>query len=172
MAGGEQDGQRHESALRRVRIVELRDAGLTFREIAEEVGLSLAATWEHYQKAMRQIPAAAVAAHAERVAARREEQLRRVDMEREAVVAVLAARHITISNGHVVSEITGHDDDGKPIYGDPVLDDAPVLAAVDRLIKLDDQEARLLGMYPKQSEVSTGGLVRYVIEHVSAEDLM
>lgn len=161
MAGGEQRNERHESAIRRARIVELRDAGLTFREIAAEVGLAYQTVWDHYQKAMRDIPAAAVAAHRELIARRRDEQLRRIDMEREAVMEVLAARHVTVSNGQIIRE------DGQPI-----LDDAPVLVAVDRLVKLDDQEAKLLGLYaPTKSrvEVVDDTVARMLVEQLEAE---
>lgn len=149
MARGEQGNQRHRSAVLRARIVELRDEGLTFQAIAAEVGISAQTTWQHYQNAMREIPAAAVKVHQETIEKRRDEQLRRIDMEREAVMAVLTARHLTISNGHIIAEIVGRDEAGKPIYGEPILDDGPVLTAVDRLHKLDDQEAKLLGLYPK-----------------------
>ncbi len=159
MVAGEHGNQRHKTALMRARIVELRDQQMTFREIAAEVDLSLARVWQHYQAAMREIPAAAVTAHAERVAARREEQLRRIDMERESVLAVLEARHVIVSNGKVMYE-----------GSEPLLDDAPVLAAVDRLVKLDDQEAKLLGMYPK-TEVNVSGGVEYVVRGLAGEDL-
>jgi len=158
--GRERGNQKHQSALLRARIVELRDEGLTFREIAAEVNRDVHTTWNHYQKAMRDIPAPMVAAHAEQVANRREEQLRRIDMEREAVLEVLAARHVTVSNGKVMYE-----------EDRPILDDAPVLAAVDRLIKLDDQEAKLLGLNAK-SEVNVSGGVKYEIVGVPVEDLM
>lgn len=160
MADREYGNRRHQSAQLRARIVELRDEGLTFREIAAEVNRDVHSTWTHYQKAMRDIPAPMVAAHAEQVANRREEQLRRIDMEREAVLEVLAARHVTVSNGKVMYE-----DDA------PILDDAPVLAAVDRLIKLDDQEAKLLGLNAK-TEISHSGGVKYEVVGVPVEDLM
>jgi AcrR family transcriptional regulator len=160
MAGGEQRNERHISAERRVRIVELRDQGLTFREIVAETGLAYGTVWQHYQKAMRDLPAAISEAHAERAAERVGEQLRRIDMEREAVMEVLTARHVTVNQGRVVTE------DGQPI-----LDDAPVLAAVDRLVKLDDQEAKLLGLYAEQKVNLSGGL-KYEIVGVSPEDLV
>lgn len=159
MAGGEHGSERHKAAERRRRVVELRDEGFSFRDIGTELGVSMQRAWQLYQAAMREIPAAAVAAHAEKLAERRDEQLRRIDMEREAVMDVLAARHVTVSNGQVMRE------DGKPI-----LDDAPVLAAVDRLVKLDDQEAKLLGLYAKTEVNHTGG-VTYRIVGVSPEEL-
>lgn len=161
MPGGERRNERHQSATRRARIVELRDAGLTFREIAAEVGLAVPTVWQHYQKAMRDIPASAVAAHRELITQRRDEQLRRIDMEREAVMEVLAARHVTVSNGQIIRE------DGQPI-----LDDGPVLTAVDRLVRLDDQEAKLLGLYaPTKSriEVLDDDVARQLVEQLEAE---
>lgn len=158
MAGGEHGNQRHETALRRAHIVELRDQGFTFQEIATQVGLAYATTWQHYQNAMREIQTPAVEAHQANLAARRDEQLRRIDMEREAVVAVLTARHVTISNGVLVRD-ENHD---------PVLDDAPVLTAVDRLVKLDDQEAKLLGLYTAE-KIDHSGAVQYEIIHTRRE---
>lgn len=149
MAGGDTGNYKHRSAEIRARIVELRDQDMSFRQIAAEVDLSLSNTWQHYQAAMRNIPAAAVAAHEAVRAARLEEQLRRIDMEREVVMNILADNHIIVSNGKVMYE------DGATI-GDP----APVLAAVDRLVKLDDQEARLLGLNAK-TEISHTGTVKY-----------
>ncbi len=169
MAGGERGNERHRAAQNRDRIVELRDQGLTFRDIAAELGVSHQRVWEQYQRAMRDRPV--VAAHAERLEARREEQLRRIDMEREVLDDIVAKRHVTISNGHVVSEITGHDDDGKPIYGDPYEDDAPTMAAIDRLGKLDDQEAKLLGMYPK-TEIAQSVTWRHEIVGVDIKDIL
>lgn len=158
---GEHGNQRHQSAQLRKRIVELRDQGLSFREIAAEVNRAVDTTWRHYQNAMREIPAAAVAAHAETMAARRDEQLRRIDLERESVMEVLTAFHVTVSQGRVVNLDSG----------DPVADTAPVLAAVDRLVKLDDQEAKLLGLYAK-TEVNVSGGVKYEVVGVPVEDLM
>lgn len=148
MAGGEHGNQRHEAALRRDRVLELRDQGLTFKEIGTELGVGEARAWQIHKKALRERPALAAAAlrDEERKQAQLaviDEQRRDIDMEREAVMAVLTARHITISNGIAVR-----------VDGETVLDDAPVLAAVDRLVRLDellvklaDQEAKLLGLY-------------------------
>lgn len=159
MPGGDLRRRRSTSSAEiRSRIVELRNQDWTFREIADhpDVNLDVANVWRHYQAAMRLIPAAAVEEHQAKVATRLDEQLRRIDMAREIAMDILAKRHVHISNGHVVSEITGQDEEtGRPIYGDPYEDDAPTMAAIDRLQKLDDQEAKLLGMYPKQQVAIT-----------------
>lgn len=150
MPGGDLRNRGRATAELSARIVELRDADWTFREIAAEVDRDVAVVWRNYQRAMRRIPAAAVEQHQAKIALRLDEQLRRIDMEREVLDDIVAKRHVHISNGHVVSEIIGQDELGKPIYGEPYEDDAPTMAAIDRLGKLDDQEAKLLGMYPKQ----------------------
>jgi IS30 family transposase len=157
---GEHGNHRHVSAQRRKRVVELRDEGLSFRQIAAEVGIDVHTAWRHYQAACRAIPAEAIAAHAANQAKRRAEQLERIDMERESVMEVLTAFHVTVSQGRVVSL-----DDGGPIE-----DTAPVLAAIDRLVKLDDQEAKLLGLYAEQKMAVSGG-VRYEVVGVNPDDL-
>ena len=91
----------------------------------------------------------------------RDRQLARLALARAACLDVLARLHVHVSGGQVVRD-----------SGEVVEDDGPVLAAVDRLLKVDDQEARLLGLYPAGS-VQVGGTVRYVIEmgdEVSAGD--
>jgi hypothetical protein len=148
MAGGDHGNERHEAAIRRDRVLELRDQGLTFKEIGADLGVTEQRAWQIHKKALRERPV--LAASAERDRERKEAQLAQIDeqrrdadMAREAVMSVLTARHITISNGIAVR-----------VDGEPVLDDAPVLAAVDRLVRLDelltklnDHEAKLLGLY-------------------------
>lgn len=158
MAGGEHSGERRRAALNADRIVELRDQGLTFREIAAEVGVSFQRCWQIYQKALRDRPV--IAEHVAKRAERAAEQLRRIDMEREAVVEVLANRHVMVSNGVIVKE-----------DGTPILDDGPILAAVDRLVKLDDQEAKLLGLYAK-TEVEHSGGVRHELVGVDPREIV
>lgn len=157
MVAGEHGNQRHETAQLRTQIVELRDEGLTFRQIAAEVHRDVATVWQHYQNAMRAIPAAAVAAHEETRRARRDEQLRRIDMERDTVMEILAKTNRTIvtPSGKVIPDVE---------------DDATVLAAIDRLVKLDDQEAKLLGLNAK-TEVNHSGTVSYELTGVDPATL-
>lgn len=151
MAGGNTRRNEREIAELRKRIVELRDEGLDFREIAAEVGRDVAVVWRHYQAVMRQIPAAAVEEHARKAAERLDEQLRRIDMAREVLEPIVFGHHVQVSNGIIVRPIVGRDTNGKPKYGEPLTDHEPVMKAIDRLGRLDDQEAKLLGMYPKQT---------------------
>lgn len=151
MAGGNTSRNEHQVAELRKRIVELRDEGLEFREIADEVDRDVKTVWKHYQNAMRQIPAAAVEEHAKKAAQRLDEQLRRIDMAREMLEPIIFGHHVQVSNGIIVRPIKGRDAAGKPVYGEPLADHEPVMKAIDRLQRLDDQEAKLLGMYPKQT---------------------
>jgi len=144
-------GSAKASAEIRERIVRLRDEGLEFREIAEQVGRDVAVVWRHYRNAMRPIPAAAVAEHTEKCARRLDEQLRRIDMEREVLEDIVFGCHVHVSNGIVVRPLLGRDENGERIYGEPLKDPSPVMKAIDGLRALDDQEAKLLGLYPKQA---------------------
>lgn len=56
------------------------------------------------------------------------------EMARE-VWAVLQRNHVVVSQGRVVE-----------LDGVPIPDDAPVLAATDRLLKIQERRARLLGL--------------------------
>jgi hypothetical protein len=54
---------------------------------------------------------------------------------------VLEANHITVSQGRVVC-VAGPDGDEVP-----VPDDAPVLNAIDRIVKIDQEIAKIYGAY-------------------------
>jgi hypothetical protein len=56
--------------------------------------------------------------------------------------------------------------------GEPVLDDAPVLAAIDRLLRIQERRARLLGLdAPTRSriEVVDDDVARMLVEQLEAE---
>ena len=62
---------------------------------------------------------------------------------KQAVWAVLEANHLVISDGRVVA-----------LDGEPIPDDEPVLKAVDRLVKINQELAKIYGVYaPVQSRV-------------------
>jgi hypothetical protein len=153
-------------AERDTQVVALKRQDLSFQQIADHLGISKAGAIRSFQRTKRRIDNATDADYA----AYRDEQLAAIAAMREVCDEIIAARHVSISNGHVVSEIKGIDDDGNLIYGDPYEDDAPVLAAIDRRIKLDDQEAKLLGLYAKV-EVSHSGGVTYEIVGVDMSKL-
>lgn len=64
---------------------------------------------------------------------------------KQAVWVVLEANHLVISEGRVVS-----------LDGEPIPDDEPVLKAVDRLVRIDQELAKIYGAYaPSRHEVRT-----------------
>jgi hypothetical protein len=82
---------------------------------------------------------------------------------------VLGRRHLVVSNGRVVRHFIGverHEDgiekldaDGKtiPVFED-MEDDGPILAAIDRITRVDQEIAKIYGAYaPVKHEVRTIG---------------
>ncbi len=73
-------------------------------------------------------------------------QLERLDFMYDAVLRVLETEHYTVSQGRLIYL---HED------APPLADDSPVLAAVDRLLKIENQRAELLGLKaPTKSTVT------------------
>lgn len=148
MAGGDLGNRRHETAELKARIIRLRDEGLSFREIADEVDRDVACVWRHYKTEMDKIPVPDATAHAARAEQRKEAQLRRIDMQREIHEAIIMAAHKTVT---VSGKILDVDDHG------------PIFAATDRLVKLDNQEAELLGLKSEQRVSHSGGVTYEIV---------
>lgn len=110
------------------RVVALKRQGLTFLQIASELAISKSQAHRAFQRALNRIPADDVRAY-------REEQLEHIELAREVVLDVLSSytENLLVSREGDVIEA------GE--------DFTSVLGAVDRLVKLDDHEAKLLGLY-------------------------
>lgn len=108
-------------------------------------------------------------------------ELEKLDMMEEVVWKVLETRHYVVNQGMVV--YMGNDPNrvGNPFSGAkalaehlrefPLEDDAPVLQAVDRLIKIQDQRAKFVGAYApvkKALEVSSGPGTNAAIDRLMA----
>lgn len=163
-----------DNARLRAQVADLREQGLTYRAIAAQLTISPASAWRYHEAWIRELrqgdpdlqqrAADALREQHEMLRAERE----RLEMERDAAVEVLTARHLTVSNsGALVMDENG----------EALEDDAPVLAALDRLIrirgdlvKLADHEAKLLGLYAK-TEIQHSGGVTYRIVGVDPEEL-
>lgn len=170
-------GQAHDGKGRYVRTLtaaqkdaaaaDLRSKGWTYQRIAEElefadrgeahhaVGRVLKATLKEPGEAVRTL-------ELERLDA----ELERLNGLEAAVHTVLAREHITVSNGKVIY-----------VGDEPLLDDAPVLQAVDRLLKIEESRRRngesrrkLLGLdEPAKTQVT--GTVQYEIVGVDMSTL-
>lgn len=107
------------------KVIRLRSQGLTFREIATELGyVAQSYVYRCYQRGKRRIVAPAVEEF-------RASQLAEIEAERELLEDILHAEHPLVSNGRRF---------------DDLVDDGPVLAALDRRAKLRAQEMDLLGL--------------------------
>jgi hypothetical protein len=67
-------------------------------------------------------------------------ELARLEDAHDAALAVLLREHLTVSHGKV---ITVKDEEGNDV---PLIDDAPVLQAVDRIRALSESRRKLLGL--------------------------
>lgn len=142
-----------DSARRDAQAAELRAEGRSYQQIADELGLANKGSAHHaVRRALRDIsekPAQAV----------RDLELRRLDAMYEAVMEVLERRHVTVSHGKVID-----------LDGEPLIDDGPVLQAVDRLLKIQARRAALLGL-DAETKVNLSGGVTYEIVAVDPEAL-
>jgi hypothetical protein len=142
------------TAQRRADALQMRKDGKFFHEIAAELKYcSASAAAQDVQRALLLVvtePAAEVRAL----------ELMRLDELWVKAAEVLNRQHVTVSNGRIVRTETG----------EPLLDDAPVLAAIDRLLKIQERRAKLLGLdAPTKVEVLTIDAIDAAIRDAEAE---
>lgn len=114
----------------------LRLRGLTLRQAAAKLGVShqTVANWSRAEADATVIPLANEL---------RTQQLDRLDHMRQSALEVLERYHVVVSQGHVVE-----------LDGTPIEDDAPVLAAIDRLLKIEERRSKLMGLdAPTRAEI-------------------
>ena len=104
------------------------EEGLSFKGIAERMGCSPGAAHGRVNRALRLMAGPAP----EQL---RQQEIAKLDLLEQAAWKVLEDRHLRVDHGRVVT------DDGVPIE-----DDAPVLAAIDRVLKIQDRRAKLVGL--------------------------
>lgn len=133
----------------------LRARGWTYQRVANELGYSNASG--AFKAVQRALKASVREANDTAITL----ELDALDAMANAAWEVLDRNHITISQGRVVT-----------IDGVPVPDDAPVLAAIDRLLKIQERRAKLRGLdAPTTSkvEVITESTVDAAIAQLEAE---
>lgn len=127
---------------------ELRGQGLTYAAIGERLGCSKSVAYERVRRAFRDTLA-------EPADQARAVELARLEDAHDRALAVLLREHITVSHGRVVK-----DEDGNTI-----IDDGPVLQAVDRIRALSESRRKLLGLdAPARVSVDAEHLGREVAE--------
>lgn len=131
----------------------LRGKGYTYQQIADELGLSgKGKAYEMVQRALRDVVKEAGEEALTIELVRLDGELVRLNNLEQAALEVMRRHHVTVSNGHVIT-----------LNDEPLADDGPVLAAIDRLVKIEDarrrngeRRAKLLGLdSPKRVEVLT-----------------
>lgn len=108
---------------------QMRAEGMTLAQIAKVQGRAISTVHARIERAIAAVPVEAV----ERLRAL---ELERLDMMWQAAIEVLRRQHVTVSDGRIV----------KDDYDEPILDDDPILRAMDRLLKIQDRRAKLLGL--------------------------
>jgi hypothetical protein len=84
----------------------------------------------------------------------------RLDRMEQAARKVLERHHITVNNGRIIE----HD-------GEPLLDDGPVLAAIDRLIKIEDARERNAAALRRVFGIDMPVKVDATVHEVTQQDL-
>jgi hypothetical protein len=124
----------------------MRSRGSTLNEIAVALGYSNAT---HVSVSLRRHVDRYVRPAADEYRALMDERL---DHMRRETMRVLETTHYKVSDGRVIYHAPC--DCPRDIYGDgghcphwkPLEDDSPVLAAVDRLLKIEERQAKLHGL--------------------------
>jgi len=152
-----------ETAARDARAAELRAKGWTYREIANELGYAQRrSVYEAVQRVLKEVikePAEAVL-HFE--LERLDAELVRLDTLEAAARKVLTSRHIMVNNGRVILH---------PGTDEPMEDDAPVLQAIDRLVKIEDARRRNGERRAKLTGIEAAVKVDATVHEVSQEDI-
>lgn len=146
-------------AARRAKLVAYRRMRRPYADIYEELGYnSVQAASKDFSRALEE----SIAAQHASVEVWREEQLLELDYLAEEAHRVLRARHYVIApGGRVVRD---------PETEEPLLDDGPVLAAIDRLVKILDRVAKLRGLdAPQRLEVMTIDAIDAAIADLNAQ---
>lgn len=123
--------------------VRLRSRGRTYQQISDEL------KYGGHQNARRAVTSVLASIDREAAEEHVAVHLEQLDFMYDAVLKVLEAQHYVVSQGRLI-----YLDDDSP----PLADDSPVLTAVDRLLKIQERRARLLGLdAPSKATVTHAG---------------
>lgn len=144
-----------DTAARDAEAARLRSRGLTYRQIADELGM---AGPGKAHEAVKRVLTETVGEAAEDL---RMVELERLDQMYQAALKVLETEHYAVSHGKVIYLEEG---------GPPLTDDGPVLQAIDRLLKVQERRAKLLGLdAPAKTNVTVSDAITSEIEQLAAQ---
>lgn len=150
-----------DTAERDAKAFAMRSRECTFSEIAIALGYSDSS---HVSKALNRHMATIVKPSADEYRKILDDQLS--EMHRQ-VLRVLETTHYRVNNGVVVHHRPADCEclEGECGHFTPLLDDSPVLAAVDRLIKVQERRAKLYGLdAPVKAETVSTTNVRVIVQ--------
>lgn len=150
--------QRTKTAVRRAKAVEMRTRGSSWQEIADDLGyVNRSAACADVTRALE----AAVVEQNRNIDLMRQEELRAYDQLLVEAWAVLEREHVTVSHGRIIRDEE---------TGEKLLDDGPVLQAIDRVVRIRERRAKLLGLdAPQRHEVVSLDAVDAEIRRLTAE---
>lgn len=163
-------------AQRRARVLAMRVEQRPYSEIAAELGVSEDVAKKDFERAAVERGNALDANRDTAIAI----EMAKLDAMERAVWKVLRTRHIVVQQGKIAGRYTGRfvrDEDGeiirdgagKPVYEvEEIEDDAPVLAAVDRLERIAARRSKLKG-WDAPTKVEVDDARRAQIEAYAAE---
>jgi hypothetical protein len=121
--------------------VEYRRRGLSYRQIAAQM------SWKNQASAYEAVQRGLIDSISEASDEVRRLELDKLDEYQRHALRVLATPHFLVSNGVLITD---------PDSEKPLPDDSPVLAALDRLLKISERRSKLLGLdAPVRHEVIT-----------------
>lgn len=150
--------KRADVAKRRAEAVAMRMAGASYQDIADKLDYnSRGAACQDVTRALE----ANIAEQNRAVEVYREEELQRLDLLMAEAWRVLRRQHVTVSHGRIIRDEE---------TDQPLLDDGPVLAAIDRVLKIQERRAKFLGLdAPTRVEAITTDALDAEIAKLSAE---
>lgn len=145
-------------AMRRGDAMRMRRDGYSYPEIALALG------YRTYRAAMQDVSRGMVEYVGEPANEVRVLELARLDEMWQAAIGVMRRPHVTVSDGRVVKVA-----DALGVET-PLLDDEPILKAIDKLLKIQDRRSRLLGLdAPTRVEVISDAAIDDEIRRLSEE---
>jgi hypothetical protein len=127
---------------RREQAFALRRAGLSFSQIGVQLGVPKTTAYRDVVTLLQRL----VKRQALAVEEYRRMELERLDDLERAARRVLTTRHVAVNNGQVVRIPVEGIPAGQPRQFEVMQDDGPILAAIDRLVRVAERRARLLGL--------------------------
>jgi hypothetical protein len=155
------------ATVRRAQAIQLRIEGKTLDQIAALLGYkSRGAVSQDISRALAAQITEPAAELRQIEAERLDAAWQRLDGVREAVIEVLGRKHLTVSHGKVIY-----------IGDEPLLDDGPILAAIDRLLNIErgrlqimERRAKLFGLdAPAKVSVITDEALDQELARAAAE---